>query len=332
MFFKELLSNQNVPSQIEELAKKFHDKKIVIYGAGGYANALFENYDLSILNIIAIADKKFENNSQKEFYGYKCISPDELKNFDCDIVLIANYDVNFFYKILYEIFAESKNKVKILPLIKIRTQHIPCDKLFSFLYRVINSEKLAGVVLDLMAKLLTCTILDKKIRHENYYKTRTFIMTRLFGYQVFKTAKSIGSNFWCGGFSSVTKNTIIKDNVNFNGMRIMGNGNVVIGDYFHSGIEVLILTQNHNYDKGEAIPYDSTYIYKDVEIGDYVWLGSRVTILPGTKIGEGAIIQGGAVVHGEIPPYAIAGGNPAKVFKYRDIEHFEKLKAEKKFH
>ncbi len=55
-------------------------------------------------------------------------------------------------------------------------------------------------------------------------------------------------------------------------------------------------------------------------------------ILPGTKIGEGAIIQGGAVVHGEIPPYAIAGGNPAKVFKYRDIEHFKKLKAEGKFH
>ena len=47
---------------------------------------------------------------------------------------------------------------------------------------------------------------------------------------------------------------------------------------------------------------------------------------------EGAIIQGGSVVHGEIPPYAIAGGNPAKVFKYRNIEHFQKLKAEGKFY
>ena len=94
----------------------------------------------------------------------------------------------------------------------------------------------------------------------------------------------------------------------------------------------MIIAQNHNYDKGEAIPYDNTYIYKDIEIGDFVWIGSNVTILPGTKIGEGAIIQGGAVVHGEIPPYAIAGGNPAKVFKYRDIEHFKKLKAEGKFH
>ena len=147
-----------------------------------------------------------------------------------------------------------------------------------------------------------------------------------------KTAKEIGEGFWCGGFSTVNKNTVLKNNVCFNGMRIMGNGNVTIGQYFHSGVEVLMITQNHNYDKGEAIPYDDTYIYKDIEIGDFVWLGSRVMILPGTKIGEGAIIQGGSVVHGEIPPYAIAGGNPAKVFKYRNIEHFEKLKAEKKFH
>lgn len=118
-----------------------------------------------------------------------------------------------------------------------------------------------------------------------------------------------------------------------NGIVIEGNGHVKIGNHFHSGNELLIITQNHDYDNGSAIPYaKGEHIYKDVEIGDFVWLGSRVMILPGTKIGEGAIIQGGSVVHGEIPPYAIAGGNPAKVFKYRDIEHFKKLKAECKFY
>lgn len=155
--------------------------------------------------------------------------------------------------------------------------------------------------------------------------------TRLYGYQVLKTAKSIGENFYCGGFSQVTPNTILKDKVGFNGMRIEGDGNVTIGNNFHSGTECLMITSNHNYDTGESIPYDSTIICKDIEIGDFVWLGSRVMILPGTKIGEGAIIQGGSVVHGEIPPYAIAGGNPAKVFKYRDIEHFKKLKEQGKF-
>ena len=70
-------------------------------------------------------------------------------------------------------------------------------------------------------------------------------------------------------------------------------------------------------------------ISKDILIEDYVWLGARVIILPGTKIGEGAIVQAGAVVHGEIPPYSIVGGNPAKIFKYRNIEHFKKIKNEK---
>ncbi len=150
--------------------------------------------------------------------------------------------------------------------------------------------------------------------------------------KIINTAKSCGKDLWVGGYSYVTPQTELGDHVCFNGMQIHGDGEVKIGKYFHSGVECLIVTRNHNYDSGTAIPYDDTYIRKPVEIGDFVWLGSRVMILPGTKIGEGAIIQGGSVVHGEIPPYAIAGGNPAKVFKYRDIEHFKKLKEEGKFH
>lgn len=128
----------------------------------------------------------------------------------------------------------------------------------------------------------------------------------------------------------LTSNTFLGNFDNFNGMKILGGGRVVIGDYFHSGPECVIINQNHNYE-GCMIPYDNTYIFKDVEIGDFVWLGQRVLILGGVKIGEGAIVQAGAVVVSDIPDYAIAGGAPAKVFKYRDIEHFKKLKAEKMF-
>ena len=150
--------------------------------------------------------------------------------------------------------------------------------------------------------------------------------------KVLKTAKVCGENLTVNGKTVVNKNTYLGNNVNFNGLIVMGGGKITIGNHFHSGVECLIIAQNHNYDKGEAIPFDDTYIYKDIEIGDYVWIGSRVMILPGTKIGKGAIIQGGSVVHGEIPDYAIAGGNPAKVFKYRDIEHFKKLENEGKFY
>ena len=62
-----------------------------------------------------------------------------------------------------------------------------------------------------------------------------------------------------------------------------------------------------------------------------MWMGTRVMVLPGVTIGEGAIIQGGAVVVKDVPAMAIAGGNPAQVFKYRNEEHFRKLKEAKKF-
>ncbi|MCG3717789.1 acyltransferase [Aliarcobacter butzleri] len=131
--------------------------------------------------------------------------------------------------------------------------------------------------------------------------------------------------------SYFTRNTYLGNNVNFNGMVINGLGKVIIGDNFHSGRECLMITQIHNYDTGWAIPYDDTYILKDIIIEDNVWFGDRVMILGGVTIGEGAIIQAGSVVVNTVPKYAIVGGSPAKVFKYRNIEHYEKLKKEGKF-
>ena len=54
-----------------------------------------------------------------------------------------------------------------------------------------------------------------------------------------------------------------------------------------------------------------------VHIGDDVWIGARVTILPGAVIGDGAVIGAGSVVHGKIPPFAVAAGNPCKVLRMR---------------
>lgn len=129
----------------------------------------------------------------------------------------------------------------------------------------------------------------------------------------------------------VTRNTILGCNVNFNGLQIVGGGRVVIGDNFHSGPECLFITEFHNYDTGAAIPYDRTSIIKDVLISDNVWLGSRVIVLGGVEIGEGAIVQAGSVVTKTVPPFAIVGGHPAKIFKYRDVEHYQRLKAAERY-
>jgi chloramphenicol O-acetyltransferase type B len=134
------------------------------------------------------------------------------------------------------------------------------------------------------------------------------------------------------GFSVVTSKTFLGKNVNFNGMRISGGGNVTIGDNFHSGRDCLIISQIHNYNSGKAIPYDNTYILKDVVIKDNVWIGDRVIILGGVTLGEGCIIQAGSVVVKDIPDFAIAGGHPAIVFSERNKEHYTKLKETRKFH
>lgn len=120
-------------------------------------------------------------------------------------------------------------------------------------------------------------------------------------------------------------------NCGFNGLIISGLGRVKIGDYFHSGTNILIMLGSHDYEYGDKIPYGSHYKPKNVIIDDFVWLGSNVIISGNVHIGEGAIVAVGSVVVKDVPPYAIVGGNPAKVIKYRNIEQFEQLKKEGKF-
>lgn len=55
----------------------------------------------------------------------------------------------------------------------------------------------------------------------------------------------------------------------------------------------------------------------DITVGDDVWIGENTTILSGVHIHQGAVIAAGAVVTKDVPPYAVVGGVPAKVIKYR---------------
>lgn len=113
-------------------------------------------------------------------------------------------------------------------------------------------------------------------------------------------------------------------------MEAGGRGEISIGNFFHSGSGCLIISENHNYE-GETIPYDKTIDKKKITIGECVWFGDRVIVVGNVNIGEGAIVAAGAVVCKDVPPLAVVGGNPAKVIKYRNKEHYNKLKEERKF-
>lgn len=134
-------------------------------------------------------------------------------------------------------------------------------------------------------------------------------------------------NFPCL-FGSVTE---IGNHCHFNGMKVRGTGRLIIGDYFHSGDEILVITQSHNYRNPECLPYDNADVPRDVRIGAYVWVGSRVIILPGAELGDGCVVQAGAVVSGKYPANAVIGGNPATVLRFRDAEVVERLVSQGRF-
>jgi acetyltransferase-like isoleucine patch superfamily enzyme len=102
-------------------------------------------------------------------------------------------------------------------------------------------------------------------------------------------------------------------------------GGVRFGRYCHVGKGLTVYSSNHNYRSVVAIPYDDQDLSKPVDIGDCVWIGANVSILPGTTIGRGAVVAMGAVVRGNVPSCAIVAGNPATIVGMRDVEIFERL-------
>jgi maltose O-acetyltransferase len=94
-----------------------------------------------------------------------------------------------------------------------------------------------------------------------------------------------------------------------------------IGSDVMMGPQVLIIgrSQNHKFDD-VSIPMRLKG-YQDalpVVIEDDVWLGVRVIVLPGIRIGRGVVIGAGAVVTKDVPPFAICVGNPARIIRFRD--------------
>lgn len=97
-----------------------------------------------------------------------------------------------------------------------------------------------------------------------------------------------------------------------------GGSSIRIGSHSMIANNVVMVSVNHRTDIGNPMmfqPWD--YRKEGVEIGEDCWIGSHSTILPGSRIGSGAVIAAGSIIRGDIPPMTIWGGNPARELKRR---------------
>jgi virginiamycin A acetyltransferase len=96
---------------------------------------------------------------------------------------------------------------------------------------------------------------------------------------------------------------------------------IIIGSYCSIAAGVVICTGGmRRTDTAALYPFDVARSYRttpDTTIGHDVWIGYRAMIVKGATIGDGAIIASGAVVFSDVPPFAIAAGNPAQIIRYR---------------
>lgn len=101
------------------------------------------------------------------------------------------------------------------------------------------------------------------------------------------------------------------------GVRSQVRGPLTIGNNVMMGPEVVVFTSNHRFDRLDiTMDYQGSET-KPVLIGNDVWIGQRAMIMAGVTIGNGVVIAAGSVVTKDIPDYAVVGGVPAKVLKYR---------------
>ena len=143
----------------------------------------------------------------------------------------------------------------------------------------------------------------------------------------------IGPDYDRGFYIAHPENLKIGEGCVFNGnLYINADGGVKFGKYCHVARGLTVLSSNHNWRSETSLPYDSKIIRKPVSIGDAVWIGANVTILPGVRVADAAVISAGSVVIKDVGVGQVVGGNPAAEIAIRDIELTKKLLIEKKYY
>lgn len=170
------------------------------------------------------------------------------------------------------------------------------------------SEKMADrfftILLEFEVMLLHC------VGYVPCHHFRRFFY-RLAGVKIGKgSAIHMGTRFYNPGNIEIGKDTIIGE-----GIVLDGRNKVLIGNHVDIASDVMIYNSQHDVDNVNFMSVSAPVI-----IEDYVFIGPRAIILPGVKIGKGAVIAAGAVVTSDVKQMEIVGGVPAKLIRRREIK------------
>lgn len=132
----------------------------------------------------------------------------------------------------------------------------------------------------------------------------------------------LGARFDCSERLTMGLNSVLNENC-----RVDTRGSVTIGDHVSISAETIILTAEHDFSSPDFIGKT-----RPVVIEDYVFIGTRVIVLPGTTLHRGSIVAAGATVSRDIPPLEIVGGVPAKSIGSRNPDFSYTVKYRRLLH
>lgn len=169
-------------------------------------------------------------------------------------------------------------------------------------------------------RLYLCNHLFSKIPS---HSIRLWLYKNTMNFQIGRTSTvSLNCTFDSPNQLSIGHNTIINPRC-----RIDNRGEIIIGNNVSISQEVVILTADHDMNS----PFFEGRT-KMVQIGDYVWIGTRAIILPGVRIGRGAVIAAGAIVTKDVSDYVVVAGIPAKETGHRNHDLQYSLDYRRLFH